>query len=65
MIDGYEELRGKISTAFPNIEFSGFVPYEAPLGDDDDDDDGDFNGGAKDEEEEGDNIEISQTIENF
>ena len=29
-IDGYEELRGKISAAFPDLDFSGFLPTEEP-----------------------------------
>ncbi|RWR92216.1 hypothetical protein CKAN_02142500 [Cinnamomum micranthum f. kanehirae] len=52
-IDGYEELRGKISAAFPDLDLSGFVPTEAPDGDDggsDDAEDGDEDEDEEDEE---------------
>ncbi|RWR97121.1 hypothetical protein CKAN_02653700 [Cinnamomum micranthum f. kanehirae] len=61
-IDGYEELRGKISAAFPDIDFSGFVPTEAPDGssgssDDDDDDAEDEEDGEDDDEDDEDSHE--------
>ncbi|RWR88974.1 hypothetical protein CKAN_01801800 [Cinnamomum micranthum f. kanehirae] len=56
-IDGYEELRGKISAAFPDLDLSGFVPTEAPDGDDGDSDDvedGDEDDEDSDDAEDGD-----------
>ncbi|RWR85161.1 hypothetical protein CKAN_01401200 [Cinnamomum micranthum f. kanehirae] len=54
-INGYEELQGKISTAFPDIDFSGFVPTEAPddsNGRSDEDDDYDTGDDAEDDDED-------------
>ncbi|RWR88967.1 hypothetical protein CKAN_01801000 [Cinnamomum micranthum f. kanehirae] len=59
-IDGYEELQGKISAAFPDVDFSGFVPTEAPddgSSDDDDDAAEDEDDGEDDDEDDGDNHE--------
>ena len=39
-VDGYEELKRKVSTAFPAYDFSRFQPYEAPETDEEDASDG-------------------------
>ncbi|RWR97085.1 hypothetical protein CKAN_02649600 [Cinnamomum micranthum f. kanehirae] len=60
-IDGYQELRGKISAAFPDVDFSGFVPIEASddsgSSDDDNDDAEDEDDGEDDDEDDGDSHE--------
>ncbi|RWR89826.1 hypothetical protein CKAN_01889800 [Cinnamomum micranthum f. kanehirae] len=59
-IDGYEELRGKIFAAFPDLDFSSFVPTEVPDGhdggsddaenSDEDDEDGEDEKGSSESE---------------
>ncbi|RWR82221.1 hypothetical protein CKAN_01093300 [Cinnamomum micranthum f. kanehirae] len=49
-IDGYEELRRKISAAFPDLDLSGFVPTEAP--DEDDGGSDDAEDGEEDDEDD-------------
>ena len=54
-IDGFEELRGKISAAFPAIDISGFMPTGESDGEErgSDEAEGDAGAGTEGDEEEG------------
>ena len=52
-LDGYDELRQKISSAFPDIDVSGFMPTETEVPDNGDGGSGEAKDEAKVEEEEG------------
>ena len=65
-LDGYDELREKISAAFPDIDVSGFMPIETEVPDNGDEGSGETKDEAKVEEEEReDDHESSKSIGNF
>ncbi|RWR80029.1 hypothetical protein CKAN_00863600 [Cinnamomum micranthum f. kanehirae] len=59
-IDGYEEFRGKISAAFPDLDLSGFVPTEAPDEGDGDSDDAEDGEDDEEDDEDGEDEEGSR-----
>ena len=65
-LDGYDELREKISVAFPDIDVSGFMTIETEVPDNGDGGSGETEDEAKVEEEEReDDHESSKSIGNF